>query len=296
MSGHSWRRRIARWLAWAAGVWFLGTFVVVLTLRWLDPPTTSIMVRDRISAALAGDSGWRLRTEWTDLARISPQAGLAVIASEDQKFPYHWGFDFDEIQNAIDEREEGHRLRGASTLSQQVAKNLFLWHGQSFVRKGVEAYFTLLIEWLWPKQRILEVYLNVAEFGHGVYGVGAASRYYFHTTPARIDRYQAALLAAVLPNPRRFRVDAPSNYVLRRRDWIAEQMDSLGGASYLEELKHPHPERLADIKRKRYRNRLMDLLKLPDRWTRCQLRVADFNKSKSLFRYQLYAAAESRGS
>jgi monofunctional biosynthetic peptidoglycan transglycosylase len=174
-----------------------------------------------------------------------------VIASEDQKFPYHWGFDFDEIQNAIDESEDGRRSRGASTLSQQVAKNLFLWRGHSYLRKGLEAYFTLLIEWLWPKERILEVYLNIAEFGRGIYGVGAASPYYFHVAPARINRYQAALLAAVLPSPRRFRVEAPSNYVLRRRDWIVDQMEGLGGTSYLTELRDPHPERLTDIKRRR---------------------------------------------
>jgi len=253
MASRSWRRRIARGLAWAAGVWFAGTVLVVLALRWIDPPTTSIMLRDRIDAWIDRDAKFQLRHEWTDFGRISPQAGLAVISSEDQKFPYHRGFDFEQIQIAIDEREEGGRLRGASTLTQQVAKNLFLWHGQSFVRKGIEAYFTVLIEALWPKQRILEMYLNVAEFGRGVYGVGAASRYYFHTTPARLDRYQAALLAAVLPNPRRFRVEGPSNYVLRRRDWIADQMESLGGTSYLQELKHPHPETLADIKRRRRR-------------------------------------------
>jgi monofunctional biosynthetic peptidoglycan transglycosylase len=255
MAGRSWGRRIARGFAWAAGIWLSGTILVVLALRWIDPPTGSIMVRDRIEARLEGDTRFHFRHEWTDLAQISPQAGLAVIASEDQKFPYHWGFDFEQIQEAIDEREEGGRMRGASTLSQQVAKNLFLWHGQTFVRKGIEAYFTLLIEALWPKQRILEMYLNIAEFGRGVYGVGAASRLYFHTTPARLDRYQAALLAAVLPNPRRLRVDAPSNYVLSRRDWIVDQMESLGGTSYLAELRHPHPETLADIrKRRRYRN------------------------------------------
>jgi monofunctional biosynthetic peptidoglycan transglycosylase len=220
-------------------------------MRWIDPVTSAVIVSDRIGAAISGDARFQYRHEWTDLAAISPQMRVAVIASEDQKFPYHWGFDFDQIQNALDEAEDGKRQRGASTISQQVAKNVFLWQGHSFVRKGMEAYFTLLIELLWPKERILEVYLNVAEFGRGVYGVDAASRYYFRMAPARLNRYQAALLAAVLPNPKRFRVDAPSNYVLRRRDWIADQMESLGGPSYLSELRTPHPEQLADIKKRR---------------------------------------------
>jgi monofunctional biosynthetic peptidoglycan transglycosylase len=251
MAGRRWSRRIGKWLTWAAGLWVVVTFGLVLALRWINPATSAVMLNDRLAASIAGDTRFTFRHDWTDLGRISPHARVAVIASEDQKFPYHWGFDFDEIQNAIDDREDGGRARGASTLSQQVAKNLFLWQGHSFVRKGLEAYFTLLIEWLWPKERILEVYLNIAEFGRGVYGVGAASRYYFHIAPGRIDRYQAALLAAVLPSPRRLRVAAPSNYVLRRRDFIVDQMESLGGTDYLAELRNPHPERLADIKRRR---------------------------------------------
>ena len=251
MAGRRWSRRIARWLAWAAGIWIVFTFAIVLVFRWVDPPASAVMLSDRLGATISGDTSFKFRQEWTDADRVSPYARVAVIASEDQKFPYHWGFDFDEIQNAIDEREDGKPGRGASTISQQVAKNLYLWRGHSFVRKGIEAYFTLLIEGFWPKERILEVYLNVAEFGRGVYGIGAASRLYFHLTPARIDRYQAALLAAVLPNPKRYRVEAPSNYVLRRRDWIVDQMEGLGGPSYLAELRDPHPERLADIKRRR---------------------------------------------
>jgi monofunctional glycosyltransferase len=253
MAGRRWGRRIARWLAWSAGLWLALTFALVLLLRWVDPSMSAVIICDRVSASVSGDSRFEFRHQWVELDRISSNAQVAVMASEDQKFPYHWGFDFDEIHNAIDEQEEGGRSRGASTITQQVAKNLFLWQGHSFVRKGLEAYFTLLIEWLWPKQRILEVYLNSAEFGRGVYGVGAASRSFYHTSAARLDRYQAALLAAVLPNPRRLRVEAPSSYVLRRRDWIVDQMESLGGTSYLSELTTPHPERLADIKRRRRR-------------------------------------------
>ncbi|MET0255283.1 MAG: monofunctional biosynthetic peptidoglycan transglycosylase, partial [Luteibacter sp.] len=141
--------------------------------------------------------------------------------------------DVEAIKDAIEDAEDGERLRGASTISQQTAKNLFLWNGRSFVRKGLEAYYTVLIEALWPKQRILEVYMNIVELGDGVYGVGAASDAFFHLTPDRLGVAQAARLAAVLPNPRRFRVDAPSAYVQRRAAWIAQQMAQLGGPAYL---------------------------------------------------------------
>ena len=150
-----------------------------------------------------------------------------------QKFPFHHGFDVEAIQDAIADAEDGDRLRGASTISQQVAKNLFLWNGRSFVRKGLEAYFTVLIETMWPKRRILEVYLNIAEFGDGVYGAAAASERFFHKTPAQLGSRESALLAAVLPNPRRYRANPPSGYVAQRAEWIERQAAQLGGPSYL---------------------------------------------------------------
>jgi monofunctional biosynthetic peptidoglycan transglycosylase len=156
-----------------------------------------------------------------------------MVAGEDQKFPFHHGFDFDSIQDALDAADQGKRLRGASTISQQTAKNLFLWNGRSFVRKGLEAYFTVLLEITWPKQRILEVYMNIAELGDGIYGVGAASDAFFHQPPARLGPAQAARLAAVLPSPRRFHADRPSAYVQRRAAWIQRQMAHLGGPDYL---------------------------------------------------------------
>jgi monofunctional biosynthetic peptidoglycan transglycosylase len=162
---------------------------------------------------------------------------VAVIASEDQNFPAHYGFDLKSINDALTERQSGGRVRGASTISQQVAKNLFLWPAQSWLRKGLEAYFTVLIETLWPKQRILEVYLNVAEFGRGVFGVGAASDIYFHKRASRLSAYDAALLAAVLPSPKKMRVNAPSNYVRSRQQWILGQMRGLGGTALLKELR-----------------------------------------------------------
>lgn len=210
----------------------------VLLLRWVDPPTTAFMIRERLSA---GDPGKprSVQYRWVDWEQISPQIKVAVIASEDQTFPEHYGFDFKSINKAMEERENGRRVRGASTLSQQVAKNLFLWPGQSWIRKGLEAYFTVLIETLWPKQRILEMYVNVAEFGSGVFGVGAASEIYFKKPAARLSPPDAALLAAVLPSPKRMKVRAPSRYVLSRQQWILGQMRRLGGVSLLQQIEPP---------------------------------------------------------
>ncbi len=234
MSAHSgfWRRLVALAL-WLLAGWLALTILAVLALRWVAPLTSAFMLESRAAALLARDFGYRCDYRWTPYADISRHGKLAVIASEDQKFAFHPGFDFEAIDAAISERERGKRLRGASTISQQVAKNLFLWPGPSLVRKGLEAYLTLLIELLWPKQRILEVYLNVAEFAPGVYGVGAAAPRLFHGTPQRLTQYQAALLAAVLPNPKRLHADRPSAYVQRRAEWIIEQMNALGGAAYI---------------------------------------------------------------
>ena len=159
-----------------------------------------------------------------------------MIAAEDQNFPAHYGFDLQSINDALKDRQRGRRVRGASTISQQVAKNLFLWPGQSWLRKGLEVYFTVLIETLWPKQRILEVYLNVAEFGRGVFGVGAAADVYFRKRAASLNQYDAALLAAVLPSPKRMRANAPSSYVRERQQSMLEQMRGLGGTALLKEL------------------------------------------------------------
>jgi monofunctional glycosyltransferase len=200
-------------------------------LRWVPPFATGVMVERRVAAWREGRD-YELRYRWVAWERISPYAGVAVVSAEDQRFAEHRGFDVDSIREAWDDHERGARLRGASTISQQVAKNLFLWSGRSFIRKGIEAYFTVLIEALWPKRRILEVYLNVAEMGDGVFGVEAASRRYFGKPAARLQPEEAALLAAVLPNPHRLRADRPSAYVERRRSWILQQMIRLGGADY----------------------------------------------------------------
>jgi monofunctional biosynthetic peptidoglycan transglycosylase len=230
-------RRLLYWLALAALAWLALTWLAVLVLRFVPPLTSAVMVERRIGAWLHHEKGFRLRQHWVPWSQVSPWVPLAMVAGEDQKFPFHHGFDFDSIHRAIDDADEGRRLRGASTISQQTAKNLFLWNGRSFVRKGLEAYFTVLIEATWPKRRILEVYMNVAELGDGVYGVGAASEVYYREPPSRITPAQAARLAAVLPSPRRFRVDRPSAYVQRRTDWVEQQMRQLG-TGYLNGISH----------------------------------------------------------
>lgn len=207
--------------------------LVISLLRWIPPPVTAFMLQKQVAAWIGRDKGFHLEYRWTPWRAISSLAAVAVVASEDQKFPVHSGFDVEAIEDALETRERGGRLRGASTISQQVAKNLFLWPGRSFVRKGLEAYLTVLLELLWPKRRILEVYLNTAEMGRGTFGVGAASRRFFSKSPSALTSYEAALLAAVLPNPRRLRADAPSAYVRRRAGWIQGQMARLGGEAYL---------------------------------------------------------------
>jgi monofunctional glycosyltransferase len=227
-------RRLFRWSGIALALWFIASLLLVLILRFVPPPTSAFMLGRRIDAMLDSEPGFRLSYRWTPIAKVSTNLPIALVAAEDQKFPTHHGFDVEAIQTALADAEEGARLRGASTISQQVAKNLFLWNGRSFVRKGFEVYFTVLIEALWPKQRIIEVYLNIAEFGNGIYGVGAASERYFRTSPAQLNPHQCALLAAVLPNPRKFHVDRPSDYVQRRANWIERQVRQLGGPAWLQ--------------------------------------------------------------
>lgn len=228
-----WRRPL-RWLGIFVLAWLAVSWLAVLMLRFIPPVTSAVMLERQVGAWMHGEKDFHLRQHWVPWKKVSPWVPLAMVAGEDQKFPYHHGFDFESIDKAIDAADDGKRLRGASTISQQTAKNLFLWNGRSFVRKGLEAYFTVLIELTWPKRRILEVYMNIAELGNGVYGVGAASEAYFHTAPAHLDSAQAARLAAVLPSPRRLHVERPSAYVLRRATWIRQQMAQLGGPGYIE--------------------------------------------------------------
>ncbi|MEO7773985.1 MAG: monofunctional biosynthetic peptidoglycan transglycosylase [Steroidobacteraceae bacterium] len=223
--------RRALWtLVWCALAGVLLSASLVLALRRYDPPTSAFMLRARVAAMFEAQA-YQMRYEWRDIAQISPQLAIAVVASEDQQFPWHNGFDFRQIRKAMQDQRGA--SRGASTISQQVAKNLFLWSGRSWLRKGLEAWCTLLIEWFWPKQRILEVYLNIAQFGRGTYGAEAAAQRFFSKSAKELNLSESALLAAVLPNPLRLRADKPSQYVQRRRGEIGAQMRALGGPRYL---------------------------------------------------------------
>ncbi len=213
------------------------SILLVAAGRVLDPWTSSVMLHERLSAS--GPDAAPLRFDWVPMTAISPHVALAVVAAEDQRFPVHAGFDVEAIRKALRTNADGGRVRGASTISQQVAKNLYLWSGRSWLRKGLEAWFTVLIEALWPKARILEVYLNLAEFGPNTYGVEAASQAYFRKSADRLTSREAATLAAVLPSPRRLHADRPTAYVARRRDWILGQMRRLGGTRYLEPVLQP---------------------------------------------------------
>lgn len=215
-----WWRRCLRLLGLVA---ILSVLPIAL-LRELEPPLTALMLGEWGRALAAGDRAFVVHHDWLDAARIAPHAARAVVAAEDQRFFAHHGFDFASIRAALADRAEGGRLRGASTISQQVAKNLFLWRDSHWLRKGLEAWFTVWIEVLWPKRRILEMYLNVAQFGRGIYGVEAASRAFFGHGAAALSSREAALLAAVLPNPRVYSARHPSPYVRRRQAWILEQM------------------------------------------------------------------------
>jgi monofunctional glycosyltransferase len=225
--------RLVKWITVAILAAILLPALPVLLLRAWHPYTSAFMLHARLEALAAHDTRYRPRYEWVDYAHISAWAALAVMAAEDQQFPFHHGFDVNSIRAAERNNEEGGRLRGASTISQQLAKNLFLWPGKSYVRKALEAWFTVLLESLWPKERILETYLNIVEFGPGIYGVEAAAREFFHVSAARLTPSEAALMAAVLPNPERLHADRPSRYVAERRDWIVGQMRTLAGEGYL---------------------------------------------------------------
>jgi monofunctional biosynthetic peptidoglycan transglycosylase len=209
-------RRLAGTLALAGLLWVAVSLAAVAALRWLDPPTTAVML-------LEPGPVRELEYTWVDRDEIAWDAARAVMASEDQRFVEHRGIDFVSLDRALADYRGGDALRGASTITQQVAKNVFLWQGRSFVRKALEAYFAVLIEMCWEKERILEVYLNVAEFGPGVFGVEAASREYFGSHAAALSVSESALLAAVLPNPKQLRVARPSDYVRERQRWVLDQ-------------------------------------------------------------------------
>ncbi|TND07645.1 MAG: monofunctional biosynthetic peptidoglycan transglycosylase [Bacteroidetes bacterium] len=207
-----------------ATLWFLGLSIgSVILFRWVPIPATPLMFLRCIEQKFDGKE-MHLEKDWVPFEEISPNLQLAVVCTEDQHFPTHNGFDFEAIQTALDDCEEGGRCRGASTISQQTAKNVFLWPGGSWFRKGFEVYFTFLIELFWSKERIMEVYLNVIEFGDGVYGAEAAAQKYFHKSAKDLSREEAALMAVVLPNPLKRSIGRPTKYLIGRRDWCLQQM------------------------------------------------------------------------
>jgi monofunctional biosynthetic peptidoglycan transglycosylase len=221
-------RRLQKILQWAVILFFATSILSVVAFRWLPVPLTPLMVI-RCAQQVGHGDPIRLRHHWVPLESMSPHLPTAVIASEDQLFMSHHGFDFHAIGQALDERKQGRRQRGASTISQQTAKNVFLWPSASWVRKGLEVYFTSLIELCWSKRRIMEVYLNSIEMGDGIYGAEAVAQLHFGRPASELTRANCALIAATLPNPLRFSSKNPSAYMLKRQTWILRQMKNVEG-------------------------------------------------------------------
>ncbi len=219
-----------RWTKRIFLILFIAQFVYILLLKWVNPPVT-------ITQLVSWVSGHGLKRDYVDRDEISPNAGLAVIASEDQLFADHRGFDWKRIQKAMDynDKKPG-RMRGGSRISRQVAKNVFLWQGRSFIRKGLEAYFTFMIELVWGKKRILEVYLNVVEMGEGIFGIERAANIYFNKTASQLPAQESALIAACLPHPKRYKVKPPGKYVAARSRQIVQQMSFLSPDPDIQEI------------------------------------------------------------
>lgn len=222
-------RKLRTFLRWTIVVFFASSILTVLAYRWIPVKMTPLMLI-RCCQQMGRGEKIRLKHHWVSMDDgMTPDMALAVVASEDQRFLTHNGFDFDAISKAWDERQSGKRKRGASTISQQTAKNVFLWTGGGWLRKGLEAYFTILIEMMWDKHRIMEVYLNVIETGDGIYGVDAVAWQHFGRGADRLTRANCALIAATLPNPLKFSSKEPSQYMLKRQTQIMRQMKNLGG-------------------------------------------------------------------
>jgi monofunctional biosynthetic peptidoglycan transglycosylase len=225
------KRKILRWI-WKAMLWFFGLSILsVIIFKWVPIPFTPLMVTRIIEFKLEGDDAIYSHN-WVPLEDISPNLQKAVIASEDGNFLKHNGFDFEAMQKAFKNNNKGKRLKGGSTISQQTAKNIFLWQGRSYIRKGLEAYFTVLIELIWGKERIMEVYLNSIEMGNGVYGAQEAARHWYSKTATNLTPREAAGIAAILPNPRKFKASNSSSYINRRKDKIMRVMRHVGKIEY----------------------------------------------------------------
>ncbi len=228
MKGKGFFQRLWRRIKIIFIILFVGQLIYIVALKWVDPPIT-------VTQLISLFSGYGMKRDYIKLNEMSPNIRLAVIAHEDQMFPDHNGFDVKSIEKALtyNTKKPG-RVRGASTISQQVAKNVFLWQGRSWMRKGLEVYFTFMIETIWGKERILEMYLNVAEMGRGVFGIEAASYYYFKKSAKKLTKNEAAKIAACLPNPKVYGVNPPSAYIAKRYPWVVRQMNNLEGDKDLE--------------------------------------------------------------
>lgn len=214
-------------------MWFLILSVgLTLVYRFVPVPVTPLMVIRLVEQMFDSEKKVRLSKDWVPMSEISKNAPQAVYASEDQKFLDHNGFDFEAMQKAWEGNKKGKRIKGASTITQQTVKNVFLWPDRSYIRKGLEAYFTVLVEVLWPKERIMEVYLNVIEMGPGIYGIEAAAQNYYNKPAVKLNRSEAAMIAAVLPNPNRWNPKKPTPYILGRQAWILRQMNNLAPLGY----------------------------------------------------------------
>ena len=218
------RKKIQLSIITFIGLIFLISLLLVLPLRWLNPITTAFVLRDDLVTSK------QINKHWSTIDNIAPSLAMSVIASEDQKFPYHYGFDIEALKKALTENRA--RRRGGSTITQQLAKNIYLSSSRSLLRKGTEAYLAVLIESFLPKKRIMEIYLNVVEFGPGIYGVTQASQAFFNKVPEKLTQWESALLASVLPNPKQLSAQAPSNYVRQRARDIQQQVRALGGVGY----------------------------------------------------------------
>lgn len=213
------------------GWFFAMSIALVIIFKWMPVLATPLMVIRTVQQVTNGETVvWK--HDWESIDHISKNLQLAVICSEDQNFLNHHGFDIDAIEKAIEHNKKSKRTRGASTISQQTAKNVFLWPQRSWLRKGLETYFTFLIELFWSKERIMEVYLNSIEMGNGIYGAEAAAQYWFKKPASKLTSYQAAAIAAVLPSPMRYKANPASNYIQNRQAWIVRQMGFFGKLDY----------------------------------------------------------------
>lgn len=224
------RKGIAGFIWRTVLILLLLSVALVLPFRWINPPSTMVMLERNWQQR---GTDYRIKKQWLSWQQIPRHAALAAVVSEDQNFPHHYGIDIKAIQKALAERERRGGLRGASTISQQVARNMYLWTGRSWLRKGLEVWFTGLVELCWPKQRILEIYLNIAEWGDGVFGLGAASRYHFGIPASQLSGWQSALLASSLPSPLKYNPASPAPHLIARAKWNLGQQRMLGGTSWL---------------------------------------------------------------